>query len=100
LGAAIILISLTPAAVHAGKTAKGITTFSDPLDKIVTVITGPVAYAVSVLGIVVAGAMLVFGGELNEFTKRMVMLVLVIAVIMFAVQLMTQLWGGAAPALI
>ncbi|NQY74375.1 MAG: TrbC/VirB2 family protein, partial [Candidatus Margulisbacteria bacterium] len=40
-------------------------------------LTGPVAMAISVIAIVVAGATLIFGGEIGEFARRMIMIVLV-----------------------
>ena len=64
-----------------------------PLQTIATSITGPVAYAISLIGIVVAGAMLVWGGEINEFARRMIMLVLVISLIVFATQVLSTLFN-------
>ena len=42
-------------------------------------ITGPVAFGISLLAMVACGAALIFGGEINEFIRRMIMLVLVAA---------------------
>ena len=67
-----------------------------PLQTIAHSITGPVAYAISLMGIVVAGAMLVWGGEINEFVRRMIMLVLVISLIMFATSILSTLFNAAA----
>jgi type IV secretion system protein VirB2 len=64
-----------------------------PLQTISNSITGPVAYAVSLIAIVVAGAMLVWGGEINEFARRVVMLVMVISLIVFASNILSTLFS-------
>jgi len=69
------------------------TAWDTPLTTLRAAITGPIAYTISILGIVVAGGMLTFGGELNEFARRMIMLILVIALVMLAIQFLGTLWG-------
>ncbi|MBN8477334.1 MAG: TrbC/VirB2 family protein [Burkholderiales bacterium] len=59
-------------------------------------ITGPVAFGISFLGIVVCGALLIFGGEINEFVRRMIMVILVVAVIMFAGNILRRMYAGGA----
>ena len=59
-------------------------------------ITGPVAFGISFLGIVVCGAVLGWGGEINEFVRRGVMLILVVAIIMFAGSILSTLYSGGA----
>ena len=49
------------------------------------------AYAISVIGVAVTGGMLIFGGEMNEFARRMVMVVLVAAILMGATQIVGAL---------
>lgn len=39
-------------------------------------ITGPVAFSISMIGIVVAGGVLIFGGELNAFFRTLIFIVL------------------------
>ena len=68
-----------------------------PLTTIVTSVTGPVAFTISILGLVAAGAMLVFGGEISHFLKSIVTLILVISLLVFATGILTNLFGvGAA----
>ena len=67
-----------------------------PLTRLTASIQGPVAYAVSLMGIVVAGASLVFGGEINEFVRRVIMLVLVVSLIMFASNILSSLFSAGA----
>jgi type IV secretion system protein VirB2 len=66
-----------------------------PLETIKSSITGPVAMVISLLGVTVAGGMLIFGGELGEFTRRIVMLVLVIGLLVSATTILTLLYGSA-----
>ena len=67
-----------------------------PLETLTNSIKGPVAYFISLLGIVVAGAMLIFGGEINEFVRRLIMLVLVISLIIFASNVLSTLFSSGA----
>jgi type IV secretion system protein VirB2 len=85
------LAVLAPEAI-AG-TGGGALPWESPLQTIADSISGPVAYAISLIGIVVAGAMLVWGGEINEFARRIIMLVLVISLIVFATQLLSTLFN-------
>lgn len=59
-------------------------------------VTGPVAFAVSIIGIVVAGAVLIFGGELNGFFRTLVFIVLVMALLVGAQNMMTTFFGRGA----
>ena len=61
------------------------------LQKLQTSLTGPFAVAISLIGIVVAGAALIFGGEINTFFKAMIFLVLVISIITSAQNLLSQI---------
>jgi type IV secretion system protein VirB2 len=89
---ALTLLSRQAAAAGAG----GITEWETPLQKVVQSITGPVAFSISVIGIVVAGAMLIWGGEINEFARKLIMVVLVIALIVTATNLLSTLFGTGA----
>jgi type IV secretion system protein TrbC len=59
-------------------------------------VTGPVAFSVALIGIVVAGAALIFGGELNAFFRTMVFLVLVMALIISAQNILSNFFGRGA----
>jgi type IV secretory pathway VirB2 component (pilin) len=87
----LLMACLTPEA--AASTGGGSLPWETPLQTIADSISGPVAYAISLIGIVVAGAMLVWGGEINEFARRMIMLVLVISLIVFATQVLSTLFN-------
>ncbi len=62
--------------------------WESPLDSLVDSITGPVAFAISLLAIVAAGAGLIFGGEISGFIKTVLYLVLVIALIVGGASIM------------
>jgi type IV secretory pathway VirB2 component (pilin) len=66
-----------------------------PLTTLANSFTGPVPYAISLLGIVVSGSMVIFGGELGYFVRGLLVLVLVIAMIIAAKNFMSGLGLGA-----
>ena len=58
-------------------------------------VTGPVAFTLSIVGIVVAGGILIFGGELNAFFRTLIFIVLVMALLVGANNVMSNLFQGA-----
>src|SRR5689334_4223196 len=58
--------------------------WESPLTQLANSFTGPVPYAISLLGIVVTGSVVIFGGELGYFVRGLLVLVLVIAMIIAA----------------
>jgi type IV secretion system protein TrbC len=96
--ACLVALALTalPDLAHASSTSSSGLEWETPLQTVRNSITGPVAYAVSLLGIVVTGIALVFGGEINEFVRRIIMLVLVISLILFASQMLSTLFNSGA----
>ena len=59
-------------------------------------VTGPVAFALSVIGIVIAGGVLIFGGDLNGFFRTLIFLVLVMALLVGAQNVMSSFFGRGA----
>ena len=55
-----------------------------PLQTLQTSLTGPVAKAIGVIALAVSGGMLAFGGELSDFAKRILMVVLALSVMLLA----------------
>jgi len=89
-------MAFSPELMAAGAGAGGMP-WEGPLTIIVASITGPVAFAISVIGIVAAGAVLIFGGEIGQFLKSTIILVLVIALIVLATNFLSGAFGiGAA----
>jgi type IV secretion system protein VirB2 len=92
--AALLFLCMTHPA-HASEAATGLE-WENPFIAFYKSITGPVAFGIAFLGIVVCGAVLIWGGEINEFVRRMVMVILVVAVIMFAGALLRRMFAGGA----
>lgn len=59
-------------------------------------VTGPVAFGISLIGIVVAGGMLIFGGDLNGFFRTLIFIVLVMALLVGAQNIMSGFFGRGA----
>ena len=85
---ALATLALFNAVANASSTYTGTGTggggalpWEGPLSQVATSLTGPVALAISVIGLFAAGAVLMFGGELTEFAKRAVYMVMAIAFI-------------------
>ena len=55
-----------------------------PLQAIQESLTGTVARAIGVVALAASGGMLAFGGELGDFTKRIMMIVLALSVMLLA----------------
>ncbi len=58
-----------------------------PLQQIQQSITGPVAGFIALAAVAVAGGMLIFGGELNDFARRLMYVVLVAGILLGATQI-------------
>jgi len=58
--------------------------------------TGPVAFAFGMIGIVVCGGTLIFGGDLNGFFRSMLVVVLVMALLVTASTVMSGLFETSA----
>jgi type IV secretory pathway VirB2 component (pilin) len=59
-------------------------------------VTGPVAFALSIIGIVIAGGVLIFGGDLNGFFRTLIFVVLVMALLVGAQNMMSTFFGRGA----
>lgn len=59
-------------------------------------VTGPVAFSLSLVGIVVTGGVLIFGGDLNGLTRSLIFLVLVMALLIGAQNMMSSFFGRGA----
>ncbi|CUX03931.1 TrbC/VirB2 family protein [Rhizobium pusense] len=55
-----------------------------PLEQIQESITGPVAGYIALAAVAIAGGMLIFGGELNDFARRLMYVVLVAGILLGA----------------
>ncbi|MBY5329953.1 MULTISPECIES: TrbC/VirB2 family protein [Rhizobium] len=80
VAAPIVLASVAPALASSG----GSLPWEGPLQQIQESITGPVAGAIALAAVAIAGGMLIFGGELNDFARRLVYVVLVAGILLGA----------------
>ena len=67
-----------------------------PMTAIATSLTGPVAYAIGLIGIAIAGGTMLWGGDLGEVGRKACMVGLVIAVLVFAAPMLATAFGVAA----
>jgi len=97
IGALAFLLILLPLSAHAAGAGLA---WETPLETIVTSLTGPIARNIAILAIACAGIALAFGGEMGEFTRRIIFLVLAVGVIMFAANLLTSLFPASSGSLL
>ncbi|WP_018010281.1 TrbC/VirB2 family protein [Sinorhizobium medicae] len=78
---ALICVSLAgPALAGSG----GSLPWEGPLEQIQQSITGPVAGYIALAAVAIAGGMLIFGGELNDFARRLMYVALVAGILLGA----------------
>jgi type IV secretion system protein VirB2 len=90
--ASLLAFCIAPGLAEAG-TGGGSLPWETPLEAIRDSVTGPVAYAISLMGIVVAGAMLVWGGEIGAVVRRISMLTLAISLIVVSATILATLFS-------
>jgi len=76
----IIFLSFAPALASSGSSLP----WEGPLEQIQESITGPVAGYIALAAVAIAGGMLIFGGELNDFARRLIYVVLVAGILLGA----------------
>ncbi len=97
LGVILTLCVITmPHEAYAAGTAGGGLPYESALTRLRASITGPVAFTLSLIGIVGAAGVLIFGGELTGFLRMMVFLVLLIAILVGAQNVLTTLFAAGA----
>ncbi|AMQ26634.1 TPA: conjugal transfer protein TrbC [Legionella pneumophila] len=70
--------------------------FDSWLTKIQKSITGPFAFSAAIIGLVAAGATLIFGGDMNGFMRTLIFFVLVLSFLVAAQNTMTAITGKGA----
>ncbi len=97
LGLLLMVCAFTlPHDAYAAGTAGGGLPYESALTRLRASITGPVAFTLSLIGIVGAAGALIFGGELTGFLRMMVFLVLLIAILVGAQNVLTTLFAAGA----
>lgn len=92
----VLLLMGAPHSAIASSSGGGGLPYESWLETITSSITGPVAYAFMLIGIVGSGATLIFGGEINGFLRTLIYLVLVAAFLVGATRIMSGLFGHGA----
>jgi len=92
----LLTVLVTPEDAFAASSGAGKLPYEDWLTSLRESVTGPVAFALSIIGIVVAGGVLIFGGDLNGFFRTLIFLVLVMALIVGANNVMKNFFGTSA----
>ncbi len=91
-----LCVIASPHEAYAAGTAGGGLPYESALTRLRASITGPVAFTLSLVGIVGAAGVLIFGGELTGFLRMMVFLVLLIAILVGAQNVLTTLFAAGA----
>lgn len=85
--AALVVVSVGLADPALASSGSGSLPWESPLEQIQQSITGPVAGFIALAAVAIAGAMLIFGGELNDFARRLCYVALVGGVLLGATQI-------------
>jgi type IV secretory pathway VirB2 component (pilin) len=92
----LTVVALTLATQASGAPTAGGLPWEAPMTKIAASLTGPVAYAIGLIGIAIAGGTMLWGGDLGEVGRKACMVGLVIAVLVFAAPMLSTAFGVAA----
>lgn len=95
-GLLLFFIVFAPHTALAAEGTGGSLPYESWLTNLRNSVTGPVAFALSMIGIVVAGGVLIFGGDLNGFFRTLIFLVLVMALLVGAQNVMSTFFGRGA----
>ena len=96
LVAILAFFMLAPQHAFASEGTGGSLPYESWLTNLRNSVTGAVAFALSIIGIVVAGGILIFGGELNGFFRTLIFIVLVMALLVGAQNMMGTFFGRGA----
>lgn len=92
---AIITVLSVPDALASTAAGSNAMPYVNWLNNLRASTAGPVAYTLSLVGIIVSGGMLIFGGDLNGFFRTLIFIVLVTALIVAADNTLKTLQAGA-----
>lgn len=93
---AAITVATIAAASPAFASSGGSLPWEGPLEQIQESITGPVAGYIALAAVAIAGGMLIFGGELNDFARRLIYVVLVAGILLGATQIVALFGASGA----
>jgi type IV secretory pathway VirB2 component (pilin) len=92
----IVMLVVVGNDAYAGTATGGSLPYESWLSTLRDSVTGPVAFTLAIVGIVIAGGVLIFGGDLNGFFRTLIFMVLVMAFLVGAQNMMTTVFGNAA----
>ena len=92
----IAWLVLIPQHAQAATGTGGSLPYEDWLTNLRNSATGPVAFSLAIIGIVISGGVLIFGGDLNSFFRTLIFLVLVMALLVGAQNVMSTFFGRGA----
>jgi type IV secretion system protein VirB2 len=90
------VLLLTTNDAFAGTTVGGSLPYETWMTSLRNSVTGPVAFTLSIVGIVVAGGVLIFGGDISGFFRTLIFIILLMSFLVGAQNLMTTFFGSAA----
>jgi type IV secretion system protein VirB2 len=93
---ALLILSTAPEMSWASEGTGGALPYESWLTNLRHSVTGPVAFALSIIGIVIAGGVLIFGGDLNGFFRTLIFIVLVMGLLVGAQNMMGTFFGRGA----
>lgn len=92
---AAVVFALVPQVVLAAAGGGGLP-WEGPLTTIQISLTGSVAISIALIAIAVAGGMLIFGGEINNFARTGVYITLVLGLLVMANNVLSSLYAAGA----
>ena len=92
----IAYLLLLPGLAYASEGTGGSLPYESWLGNLRNSVTGPVAFALALVGIVVSGGTLILGGDLNGFFRTLFFVVLVMALLVGAQNMMSSFFGRGA----
>jgi type IV secretion system protein VirB2 len=95
MGLALTMLLFWPHAAWASNTTGGLP-YESYLTNVRNSMTGTVGYTFALVGIVVAGGVLIFGGDLNGFVRTLLLIVLVASMLVGANSVLSSITGGGA----
>ena len=96
LAVGLVAVSLPHLALASSASAGGGLPYESFLTKITSSVSGPMAYAIALLGVAGAGGTLIFGGDLNGFLRGIILLVCFCALLISAPSLLSAISGAGA----
>ncbi|WP_322075536.1 TrbC/VirB2 family protein [Burkholderia cenocepacia] len=94
--AAAVLLLIVAHPAFASNTSGGGLPFDDWFTRIRQSVTGPFAFTASIVGLVGAGATLIFGGDMNGFLRTLIFIVLVLCFLVAAQNTIAAITGQGA----